>query len=151
MSFDATTYNSIQGSYLLRMQMKPQPPSQNGNSGQTPFVDTNPPIMEDFIRNSEKKKQLQERRTRIDSEKSSSMHEMLQRLSRSRTEVSGLQRNLDAEQNPFKRKILEAQLGHKTAGTTQMEHSLSSSYDNGSGFLGSEGRIDTVGSFVTFG
>jgi len=135
------------------MQLKPPAQRQQTPGGNNaPFVDTQPPITEDYIKQSQHKKKLQQRRHLLDSERSTSMHEMLQRLERSRHEVHGLQRQFGIEENPFKKRILEGQLGHKTAGTAKIEHSLESSYDPAaSGFLGSENRIDSVGSFVTFG
>jgi len=146
--FNANPYGNLPNSYLFHMQVKQQP-GNNGGANQF-AADTLPPITEEYIRNGQHKKQLQDRRNRLNTERSGSLHEMLLRLNRGRQEVNSLQFQLNNVQNPFQKRILEAQLGHKTAGTSFIEHSLSSSYDPGaSGFVGSENRIDTIGSFVT--
>lgn len=149
MFFNANPYGNLPNSYLFHMQMKPQPAKQNGQN-QYAAADTLPPITEEYIRNGQHKKQLQDRRNRLNNERSGSLHEMLLRLNRGRQEVNGIQQQLANVENPFQKRILETQLGSKSARTSFIEHSLSSSYDPAaSGFVGSENRIDSIGSFVT--
>jgi hypothetical protein len=151
-SFDAVTNFSIQNSYLLRMQVKPRPQDEQYRQEQLPFVDANPPIVDQYLRQTQQKRKLQERRQMVDGQRGASMGQMLQRLQVGRHELFGLRQQFELEQNPFKRRILETQVGYKTAGTSAIEHLLASSYNpSGGGFVGSENRIDSVGSFVTFG
>jgi hypothetical protein len=145
--------NPFQGAYLLRLDVKKNPPS-TGNNGAQPQTGGNggSEVTQDYIKNSHRKKSLLDHKKIVTQQRDGGTQHKLQLLNQRRDEVNNLHKQLMAAKNPFERQQLESALGLKSAGTNAMEHNVGSSYDGpGGGFVGSENRIDYVGSFVTFG
>lgn len=155
MSMNVNT-NPFQDAYLLRLNVKKNPPSAEGENGQSKQnsggANGSPPIMDQYIRESQRKKALSDRKNMQNDQKSGNLGEMMLKLAERKEEVNGLRRDALSVTDPSKKKILENNLYSKSAATTDLDHDLNFSYNSsGGGFVGSEGRIDYVGSFVTTG
>jgi hypothetical protein len=147
-------FNGVQGSYLLRMNYRPQQANPNSGTYTSPTAAGigAPPILEDYIRKSQQKKALIDRANREMQQRNGSLNQLMLAMNHNKSEAGAIQWNLQTETNPFKRKLLEASLWGKLSGGAGMGQNLSSSFDAmGGGFVGNENRVDYVGSFVTTG
>lgn len=141
--------NPFQDSYLLRMHVKKNPPS---TAEQQNAVVSGPPVTEDYIKHNQRKKTLLDHKNLVTAQRNGGANQRLQILNQRRDEVAELHKQLLDTKNPFERQQLEASLSYKSSGTTGLKHNIASSYDGpGGGFVGSENRIDYIGSFATFG
>jgi hypothetical protein len=154
-SFNVNT-NPFQDAYLFRLDVKKNPPpsggQKTGHANKTGGANNGPPVMDDYIRDAQRKKALNDRKNSQSDQKNGNMNAMVQKLYQRQQEVNGLKREVLSVNEPSRKKILEADINSKSAGTIALNHDLNSSYNaSGGGFVGSEGRVDYVGSFVTFG
>lgn len=162
MSFNVSN-NPFQGAYLFNYNYTPQsrkpapqqdptlldptmqdPTMQKQNtSGRATFQS----YQDDQLR---KRNALEQRKKSISQSQPQSMKDMLQQLSTQQQEVNRLKHQLDSTNDPALQQLLKEQYGAKSQNYSSLEAQVSLMFRGpGGGFVGSEGKIDHIGSFVT--
>lgn len=148
MSFNVQN-NPFQGSYLFNFTFQPQPRDAN-QSGQ-PFSG-GLYSSQNFLTDSLRERDALNRKKRNSAMNPESVQRMLGQLSLQQGEVSRLRAQIDAAKDPAMRERLESTLGQKSTSFNNLQSQISLQFKAlSSGFLGSENKVDNVGSFVTFG
>lgn len=113
--------------------------SSAGGTGYTPYLDR-----------SKIDEQLRERRNQRSGEKPLELSQMRERIATRQTEIDGIQKQLRNTNDPELKRYLESNMNIKNAGFASLQGEYNK-YFTGitSGFVGNEGKIDHIGSFVT--
>jgi hypothetical protein len=97
-----------------------------------------------------KRNALENRKKNSAQSQPKTMQEMLQDLNTQRAEVDRLKHQLDSTNDPALHRLLQEQFGSKSQSFSSLESQVSLLFRGpGGGFVGSEGKIDHIGSFVT--
>jgi len=148
--------NPFQGSYLFNYSL--QGSNNTGSSpanpnGQNPPSINGPTEYQTFLDEQLRARNANEQRKKKDVQsqpQQQNMQEMMQQLSTKKQEVGRLQHQLDSTNDPALQRLLQNKFGTTSQTYSDLENQVSLMFRGpGSGFVGSEGRIDHVGGFVT--